>query len=293
MRPDRALVGELTTGLLIVFLSGCPQTRNAPGFGGTSAPDGGSISTSDSGAPLDGGDAGRSEDAGLPDAGDGGTGGLTILSFGTNVTELVPGESVTFVAVCTDVAGLQALAGGVLESPDGTIQYGAFVASSQGSYSLTLSWSQINQAEPITFDSNDQRSFEAAFFDSAGSSAHRTTSITLTCNGMAACDGVCIDIMTDDGNCGSCGTACGSPTTTCTAGVCACPTSGEIACGGACVNTQMDTSNCGGRNRMSGRWFMCAWAVRLPKWANRFRRAVRVPHRASCLRQHLRPGEFE
>lgn len=66
--------------------------------------------------------------------------------------------------------------------------------------------------------------------------------------GEATCDGGCVDLQTDDNNCGNCGNACSalSPAgQTCQSGACACP-SGDTVCGGVCVNEQSDNNNCGG-----------------------------------------------
>jgi hypothetical protein len=140
--------------------------------------------------------------------------GPVILSFGTNVTQLTSGQTVRFVGVLTDPDGVAALVGGHLTSPDGTIQYGAFVADQQGSYSLDLSWDQINQAQGITFTTDEMRMFRAEFFDVDGHSAVQNATLRLHCNGLAACTGQCVDLHTgmQGGsqivNCGSCGNDC-------------------------------------------------------------------------------------
>ena len=174
--------------------------------------------------------------------------GPIFLSFGTNVTTLQSGQSVTFVAVLTDSAGLSALAGGALQSPGGSIQYGAFTAANQGSYSLILPWSAINQSQPIDFMASGQRSFEAIFFDSQGKSSTRTTALTLSCSTSApsidACNGTCTNLMTDARNCGTCGTTCAAPLA-CVGGQCACPISGTTPCGNECRNLMTDANNCG------------------------------------------------
>ncbi len=61
---------------------------------------------------------------------------------------------------------------------------------------------------------------------------------TMAC-GMAGC----VDPLTDNMNCGACGTSCGMGRT-CTAGVCAC-NAGTMMCGASCANLQTDSMNCG------------------------------------------------
>jgi hypothetical protein len=173
-------------------------------------------------------------------------GGPVILSFGTNVAQLTAGESVRFVAVVTLAAGLDHLVGGNLTDSTGKIQYGAFVATTQGSYQLDLSWSQINQAAPIDFTSEDQRGFVATFFDLAGDQTTQTTMLRLHCNGIGACDGVCVDLMKDADNCGSCGNQVSFPRV-CSTGVPSCPDAGASYCADSneCVNLSTDRDNCG------------------------------------------------
>lgn len=65
-----------------------------------------------------------------------------------------------------------------------------------------------------------------------------------TCmTGLRACDGSCVDSMTSDEHCGSCGNSCGSDAS-CVSGVCTC-TGGRAFCTDVCVDTQTDDSNCG------------------------------------------------
>ncbi len=58
----------------------------------------------------------------------------------------------------------------------------------------------------------------------------------------------CVDLQTDNDNCGFCGVSCGGGRN-CMAGTCVC-NMGTMACGNSCVNLQSDSSNCGacGRN---------------------------------------------
>jgi hypothetical protein len=136
------------------------------------------------------------------------------LDFGTNVTSITAGQSVTFTAVLTDPAGSGTLVGGALSDQYGGT-YGAFQASGgMGSFDLTISWAQMQQVHSIDFayGTNAQRTFTAKFFDMAGNSAQTTTTITLTCSmgsvEWAAGAGVCYDTMNDPNNCGAVGNKC-------------------------------------------------------------------------------------
>ncbi|MEI8256641.1 MAG: hypothetical protein WCJ30_13285, partial [Deltaproteobacteria bacterium] len=66
--------------------------------------------------------------------------------------------------------------------------------------------------------------------------------------GMATCQGLCVDLMTDSANCGACASACATGAV-CRLGVClvaGCP-AGESMCGTPplCVNNATDDTNCG------------------------------------------------
>jgi hypothetical protein len=63
-------------------------------------------------------------------------------------------------------------------------------------------------------------------------------------SGQLECGGVCTPVLTDHGNCGSCGHAC-SGTERCDAGVCTPCASGGRFCFGECTEP-LDRLNCGG-----------------------------------------------
>ncbi len=75
---------------------------------------------------------------------------------------------------------------------------------------------------------------------------------------FAACGmpAVCRYTQADNSNCGMCGRAC-SGGTSCTAGMCVCPT-GQTLCGTACTNTQTDANNCGMCGRACAAGAICA-----------------------------------
>jgi hypothetical protein len=164
----------------------------------------------------DDGNGGSGQTGGSGPVGPGGGGtdpqAPQFLSFAANVSTLFEGESVIFTAVVTDPNGIDDVIGGSLRDDDGNT-YGAFVTSGQeGAYEMTLSWGQIQQVAPIDFPygSARTRTFVAEFFDADGHMATADTPLDLTCsNGVAGCDGDCVDTMNDFDACGSCDTSCG------------------------------------------------------------------------------------
>jgi hypothetical protein len=188
--------------------------------------------------------------------------GPTIITFNTNAADITQGESVVFSAVVTDPDGIDDLIGGnLLDSVSGR-SYGAFATSAaEGAYSLTLRWDDMHRLSPINFSAAVGRTFRAEFFDTSGNRTTRDVTITLTCDGIGACNAVCTDLTTRD-NCGTCGNFCGVDGT-CSAGVCACPAPEDAVCGAFCedlddsLNCGACGNNCGGLDCLPGRICGC------------------------------------
>jgi hypothetical protein len=192
--------------------------------GGTDGAGTGGSDTSGGTAGMDatGGTAGMDATGGT--AGTDATGGTSgtgstdmpprILTFSTNVTSLEPRQSVTFTAVVTDPNGIDNLIGGTLGAPGGNPSYGAFVtAAAEGSYSLVMTWEQIQQATPLPDDSAEGvLTFEAKFFDAEGNSVTQTVDVELVCDvdggPKVCCGGEPIDTSSDDFHCGACNNVC-------------------------------------------------------------------------------------
>jgi hypothetical protein len=64
--------------------------------------------------------------------------------------------------------------------------------------------------------------------------------------GTMACDGSCLDVTSDDGNCGACGNTCPDGSQ-CSKGICDCSGygPGHLACGDECTDVTSDPKNCG------------------------------------------------
>jgi len=206
------------------------------------------------------------ETSGVPSTSTGSTttssdGAPFFLSFSTNVGTITDGESVVFTATVSDPDGLGDIAGGTLFTGDGAFSYGPFVAAGQeGTYSITISWGDIDQVETIDFeDVSVERIFRAEFFDTKGASVSRDTTVTLSCPGGGACGGACKEFQIDSENCGACGKVCegGCEGAMCLAvlGECIGINSGFPSCadycqgqGGQCVESGCDGSTYVGYN---------------------------------------------
>lgn len=60
---------------------------------------------------------------------------------------------------------------------------------------------------------------------------------------QARCNGLCVDVQSDQENCGLCGNACSAQI--CTAGQCQSCSSNQTVCGNQCIDTSADPANCG------------------------------------------------
>jgi hypothetical protein len=146
------------------------------------------------------------------------------LSFGTNVSTLTEDQEIVFSAVLTDPDGIDDLIGGMLQSGDGKITYGAFATSdNEGAYSLALSWGDIQEAQDISFKQNESRTFMAEFFDAEGNTVNQQVTVQLTCGGRFACSGTC----QEGGECGVTAYTPGSCNAVCSALVMTCDSSSE------------------------------------------------------------------
>jgi hypothetical protein len=201
---------------------------------GGSSPGGSSSGGGTSGGSTSGGGAGAlggGGSGGTANGGRAGSGGITgdpegprFLAFSTNVETLLEGESLVLSAILTDPDGIDDLIGGTLVDPATRRSYGSFATSAaEGSYSLTLSWQQINTLASITTGgpgTTVERSFAAEFFDVAGNSAEQVLTVQLGCGDDATCcSGTGADLTVDAEHCGSCERACPSDGT-CNQGGC-------------------------------------------------------------------------
>lgn len=171
--------------------------------------------------------AGPKEDEVREESADGGVPGsdagrLAISSFATTRKELVIGRSsantstdVRFVAVLANGAGLEQIAGGTLTDDSGT-SYGNFNADKMmpGTFTLALTWSEINAIRPLTFSGGTTRAFTARFFDKDGHAVTSTAHLAFRCDAFAdntdAFAGECINSRVDPKHCGPSFSGCSS-----------------------------------------------------------------------------------
>lgn len=130
-----------------------------------------------------------------------------IVDLNTTVTELTDGETVTFGAIVTDPDGVEDILGGQLTDPDENVVYGNFASGGGGSYSLELSWSELHDTLAIDTEGRT-RAFKARFVDSVDQTDDELVDLTLSCDDLTLCDGICTDLESDNQNCGSCGKLC-------------------------------------------------------------------------------------
>jgi hypothetical protein len=167
----------------------------------------------DGGSPEGAADGAVSDASAPNDASGSEPGAPQILSFGSNVNAITVGESVTLVAVVAMPGGLQDLVGGELTAGgDDTTRLGAFVATTQGTYSLELSWERLYRALRFEFTNERFVDLRATFFSNAGKRSFQTLRLRLHCDRLTtkqkgACGGICVrlDLETPCGSCrGSC-----------------------------------------------------------------------------------------
>jgi hypothetical protein len=214
---------------------GANPTGGSGGVSGSSGAGANGGVSGSSGAGGMGGASGVSGSAsGGSSAGSGGTteeGGPVFLTFSVNTMLLEYRQTLTVTAVLTDPDGIDDLIGGTLLDAESGGTYGSFaVAAAEGSYSLSLTWEQLNTTHSIeALPIGVERTFRAQFFDSAGHSATRDLTVRLRCNdpGTQAFRGCCAGVATDVNSsvyptaycglvntcrgCGSCGRQCMRP----------------------------------------------------------------------------------
>ncbi len=173
---------------------------------------------------------------------------------------ITEGETIEFSTTVRDNQGFDDIVSGELRASDGA-SFGAFVQDDRQSWSLEVSWSDIQREVGINFETEQTMEFVAAFVDRAGEEGRATTMITLECDmdvgacagtcGQLTCDGMCIQptrLQMDENNCGACGNVCATGAT-CVDGMCSCAAGGEV-CDGACVDQQTDERHCGACGRV-------------------------------------------
>lgn len=136
-------------------------------------------------------------------------GSPSVTSLTVSPTLFGPSTTGTFRATVTDPQGLGTITGGTLVDPVSGDSYGSFTGSN-GSYTIELSWDDINDLRDITAEEGGSlRIFEAVFTDATGNTATRQVSATMSCGaGSATCEpGSCTPLRVVTA-CGSCANDC-------------------------------------------------------------------------------------
>ena len=172
-----------------------------------------------------------------------------ILSYTANNKTMDPTRTLILTAVVTDPDGIDDLIGGSVSDPVSGGSYGAFAtAAAEGSYSITITWNQIQEVRALdTAMGGEDRVFEAVFYDQAGHQVTETIKIHMECNtnpSWALCGGACTDLMTSLSSCGKCYAAVTYTKGMCSNGKPACQ-EGLDLCGNDCVDLSKDKDHCG------------------------------------------------
>lgn len=167
------------------------------------------------------------------------------LTFNSN-TQALPSDGVlVFTAILTHPEGVSQVIGGTLLDPGTGSSYGAFITqATQGTYTLSLTWSQINTVAAINAPPDGApRTFRATFFDQRGHEASRDLAIQLVCAPAsdAACAGECVDLESSTQHCGACDVAAAR----CDGGVPACANLSKTLCASGCKYLDGDVDHCG------------------------------------------------
>ena len=145
-------------------------------------------------------------------------GGPEILELSVSPAQLTEGSTVTFSALLSDPDGLEDISGGQLTDRAGNV-LGLFTGAG-GAYTFTLSWTDVNANDPITFEDGETRVFVAEFVDTTNRRASQPLGVALQCDhgpacvgrcGVEECQGFCPapgQFDNDPRNCGSCGRVC-------------------------------------------------------------------------------------
>lgn len=138
-----------------------------------------------------------------------------VASFTKSGDRLTPTLSVTFEATISDPQGIDDIVSVKLLDVDGT-SYGSFDALSEGTYAFTLDWRRAHEVQAISgTQAGVERTFQLEVIDRDDHHTFNRIDLNLTCDTTSEgpCNGVCIDMLQDDFNCGGCDLACSGAST--------------------------------------------------------------------------------
>jgi hypothetical protein len=231
---------------------------NTSGAGGQSSGTGGDVA-------IGGSDPGSGGSSGAAGATTGNGSAPRILTLNANTTTVTEKDQLVISLVATDPDGIEDVIGGVVKDPGTGGSYGALQsAAMEGSYSITLSWAQINTVSYLDAPAaGAPRTFRVQIFDMAGNVAEGDVTVTFKCSGDSgltgrpeACGGICTGLDFDFENCGTCRHAC-HDVRDCRGGRCFSDTqaTGALSCNEVCA---MYGNTCLAGNGAVGDTFACS-----------------------------------
>ncbi len=177
--------------------------------------------------------------------------GPVFVSLSTNSSSITPSDTLRFSVIVSDPDGVQDLLGGEVATPSGDV-YKTFAPSGEGTYTLDLSWQELDQVATIDGPVGGvQRAMVVRFFDQAGHNSTRTVNIHLGCDAAAEgpCSAGCFNFNTSTEHCGSCVSSVPQGSGgICEAGAPICPGEFAIACNGSCEENTLDQCGACGRS---------------------------------------------
>lgn len=171
---------------------------------------------------------------------------LRILELTMSADTMFESGQLSLSALVAPGAEEQVLGGQLVDPVDGTLVMN-LTQDGPGLFTASLSWSQLNEMEPIYSNFGPtQRELKVRFFGSSGNEATGTIRPILSCAVAteSICAGDCADVTTDLDHCG----ACHQPVQgdqQCVEGDLVCPSGYPLGCDdGTCVDPE-DIHSCG------------------------------------------------
>jgi hypothetical protein len=161
-----------------------------------------------------------------------------LLELSASRSRLVPGDSLTVVALVSDPDGPDDVLGGTLRHERTGVTLGAFARQGVGGYSLSLAWDELVVVLPpqTGVDGATER-LRARFVDTAQHVLEGELVLTFDCGDErdSLCAGVCADLETSAAHCGACDAPV-SPDHACQDGAPICSSAQLTDCGTHCSN---------------------------------------------------------
>lgn len=228
-RARNILASYVLSCLLPVVLAGCIGDDPLSSGDSPNVGDGSTESSADGGSSVDppDGSSGSTDSS----SGQSPNGALKILSAAATLKTLtlnpLATESITteVSAIVTNTQGLESIAGGRIQDELGNTYASFGTGATKGTFVAQLSWDGINKIRSLDYDTaGGVRNFTVTFFDNAANEASASLVINFRCNtknywNLSASGfiqkGACVDVRSENANCGKLGTVCADNMTCC------------------------------------------------------------------------------